>query len=75
MFGNRLATSTADMRDPNDPWRFLPLWPVCRQRLCTGVRTAVCGCVSVIMRCNNPKSGHFGKQVTYDQCADCKEIQ
>ena len=59
-------------RDPQDPWRFLPLWPVCALRLCTGVRLVNCGCIGVIMRCNDPRSTVLGQQVKYSQCAQCK---
>jgi hypothetical protein len=60
------------VRDPGDPWRLLPLWPICALRLATGVRLANCGCVGVIMRCNDPRSPLFGQQVKYGQCAQCK---
>ena len=60
------------MREPNNSWRFLPLWPVCRLRLGTGVRLVNCGCIGLIMRCNDPRSTTFGQQVTYNQCAQCK---
>ena len=60
------------VRDPQDAWRFQPLWPICRLRLCTGVRLAACGCVGVIMRCNNPQSPAFGQQMPYKMCAECK---
>ncbi len=60
------------VRDPNNLWRLLPLWPVCALRLCTGVRLVNCGCIGVIMRCNSPRSTVFGQQVKYSQCAQCK---
>ena len=60
------------VRDPNNFWRFLPLWPVCPLRLGTGVRLVNCGCMGLIMRCNDPRSTAFGRQVTYNQCAQCK---
>ena len=62
-------------RDPQNAWRFLPLWPVCRLRLATGVRLANCGCVGVIMRCNDPRSPVFGQQAAYNQCAGCKPLE
>ncbi len=59
-------------RDPQNAWRFLPLWPVCPMRLATGVRLLNCGCVGVIMRCNHPQASTFSQQVTYAQCETCR---
>jgi len=58
-------------RDPTDAFRFLPLWRECLLRHGIAVRYAACGCVEVIMRCNNPAATEFGTRLTWEQCRDC----
>lgn len=58
-------------RDPNDPFRFTPLWKPCALRLQVGVRLANCGCIQVRMRCNNP-AAELGKNVKYTDCEACQ---
>jgi hypothetical protein len=58
-------------RDPNDEFRFLPLWPQCVLRVGLAVRYARCGCIEIIMRCNNLKSPHLADRVKWEQCRDC----
>ncbi|MEN6367681.1 MAG: hypothetical protein ABFC88_12795 [Thermoguttaceae bacterium] len=58
-------------RDPNNAWQFFPLWMPCDLRHQTAVRLANCGCIEVIMRCNNPACPIFGRRVSFRQCAGC----
>jgi len=62
-------------RDPNDPYRFVSLWPVCLFRYATGIRLVLCGCINIITRCNNPQAPLFCHRVTHIQCRDCQERQ
>ncbi len=59
-------------RDPNDPYRFTPLWLSCGLRQQQGVRFAVCGCIDVIMRCGNPASPMFGSRISHVVCKHCQ---
>jgi hypothetical protein len=58
-------------RDPNNPFRFVPLWKECLLRRGIAVRYAQCGCIDVIMRCGHPKCAKFGDRVSHTDCADC----
>ena len=58
-------------RDPNNAWRFIPLWPICALRHQTAVRFANCGCINVVMRCNNPQCDLFVQRVGHTQCETC----
>jgi hypothetical protein len=58
-------------RDPLDPFRFAPLWPACSLRGGIALRLVLCGCIEIIMRCQNPKSPHFVDRVKWEQCRDC----
>jgi hypothetical protein len=58
-------------RDPLDLLRFTPLWPICSLRGGIAVRLVLCGCIEIIMRCQNPKSPHFVDRVTGEKCRDC----
>jgi hypothetical protein len=58
-------------RDPSDPFRFTPLWPVCRGRHGIAVRLALCGCIEIILRCGNPKAPKFADRVKWEECRDC----
>jgi len=59
-------------RDPNNPWHFIPLWPECSLRHGVGVRYANCGCIGIIMRCNNPDAIQFGDRIGHEQCRACQ---
>ncbi len=59
------------VRDPQNPWRLLPLWLPCRLRMATAFRTAACGCIGLHMRCNQPQAPMFGQQVPYTTCKTC----
>lgn len=56
------------VRDPENPWRFTPIWDHCKLRG-QGTRMKLSGCIDIAMACNNPESEHFAKPV---KCADCK---
>lgn len=58
-------------RDPQNEWRFTPLWKPCALRHLAAVRYASCGCIGVIMRCNHPEACHFGIRVTHTDCDEC----
>jgi len=60
-------------RDPNDPFRFIPLWPSCQLRHQVAVRFANCGCIDVIMRCNNPALPQFADRVKHTTCQECPQ--
>jgi hypothetical protein len=59
------------IRDSNNPWRFLPLWPLCSFRLAHGFIKAACGCLGITMRCNHPKASTFGQQIAHTDCEKC----
>lgn len=58
-------------RDPENPWRFTPLWPRCLRRLPQGRRTESCGCVQISMTCTEPASELNGVEVSHEQCQQC----
>ena len=60
-------------RDPDEPYRFVPLWPVCGLRYFMGVRYPRCGCIEAIARCNNPACPIFYQRITATHCADCRQ--
>ena len=60
-------------RDPDNPFRFTPLWSDCRLRHQTAVRFANCGCIDVIMRCNNPALPQFADRVKHTTCQECPQ--
>ncbi len=60
------------LRDPNNLWRFLPLWLPCQLRHQIAVRYANCGCIGLNMRCNHPQAPTFGQQVPYTTCKTCQ---
>jgi hypothetical protein len=62
-------------RDANDDHTFHPLWPPCTLRHQMAVRFPACGCINVIMRCNNPRSQHFAARVSYVYCLNCEHRQ
>ena len=59
------------VRDPNNAWRFLPLWLPCSLRHASAVRLVNCGCVEIIMRCNNPACHLFADRVGHAACKTC----
>jgi hypothetical protein len=58
-------------RDPVDPLRFIPLWKPCLLRFTFAVRFPRCGCVNLIMRCNNPHAPRFQDRVAHTDCDQC----
>lgn len=58
-------------RDPDNLWRFIPLWPVCEKRQRTTKRNKSCGGILVIMMCTHSDSKRVDKEVTYKQCQRC----
>jgi hypothetical protein len=59
------------VRDPENEWRFLPLWLPCALRVQTAFLKTNCGCIDLIMRCNNPQSPAFGQRLPYTTCETC----
>ena len=59
------------VRDPDNPWRFTPLWVPCKLRVQTAFLKALCGCIDLIMRCNNPQSPMFGQRLPHTTCQTC----
>jgi len=59
------------VRDPDNKWLFHPLWPVCGLRHQMAFLKANCGCIDVVMRCNNPQAPEFGQRVAHDTCINC----
>lgn len=66
---------TGYKQDPDNPLRFLPLWPPCQLRHQQAVRYPVCGCIDVIMRCNNPDCKVFTTRVGHEACLSCDRRQ
>lgn len=58
-------------RDPENPWRFIPLWPKCMKRIPKGTRTKACGCLQLTMVCDNPASALHTKAVSDVECQQC----
>jgi hypothetical protein len=58
-------------RDPENGWRFVPVWPACRLRL-MGTRMKPNGCIEIVAMCNNPALPIFGKPVICQTCTDCE---
>ena len=58
-------------RDSDNPLHFLPLWPPCQFRHQQAVRFPVCGCIEVIMRCNDPGCNQFTTRVGHETCLNC----
>lgn len=59
------------MRDPNNPWRFLPLWLPCTLRYQLAFLKANCGCIDIIMRCNNPQAPAYSHRLDDTACKEC----
>lgn len=59
-------------RDPDNPWRFIPLWPKCMKRTPKATRTKACGCIRLTMVCDNPASELHTKHVTDAECQQCQ---
>jgi hypothetical protein len=55
-------------RDPNNAYRFIPLWQPCKWRLAQGTRTPSCGCINVLLQCTHPS---VNKAVRYTDCEHC----
>lgn len=58
-------------RDPGNPWKFLPLWPVCRKRIQTQ-SLKPCGAIAVLTVCSNQECPLKQQQVTFEQCTACQ---
>lgn len=58
--------------DPNNAWHILPLWNECSLRHQSAYLNGNCGCVMIVMRCNNPAAKTCGKRVAADTCKTCK---
>jgi len=58
-------------RDPENEWRFIPLWPPCSQRQPKGKRTGGCGCIQITMTCVNLDSELNREEVSHKQCQRC----
>jgi hypothetical protein len=58
-------------RDPENKWRFLPLWLPCQLRIQSAFLKANCGCIDIIMRCNNPQATTFGQRLSAAACENC----
>ena len=59
------------VRDVRNKWLFHPLWPVCGLRHQMAFLKANCGCIDVVMRCNNPQASEFGQRIGHDTCIKC----
>jgi hypothetical protein len=62
---------TGYVRDPDNKWLFHPEWNQCSLRAQSAFLKANCGCIDVIMRCNNPKAETFYQRLSADICAKC----
>lgn len=58
-------------RDPENEWRFIPLWPRCSRRQPKGKRTGSCGCIQITMTCVNLDSELNREKVSHKQCQHC----
>ena len=58
------------VRDPKDPWHFLPEWPACDQRLRTTLMKK-CGALHLLIICNNPEAPTHRQELTVDVCKGC----
>lgn len=59
------------VRDQDDKWKFLPLWPECITRQPTLRQNTSKGILNVIMTCKNPSCGKLNKQVNSYTCTAC----
>jgi hypothetical protein len=60
------------VRDEDDAWRFLPLWLPCALRHQSAYLNDNCGCIVIIMRCNNQSVKYYGNRISADACKNCK---
>jgi hypothetical protein len=58
--------------DENDAWHLLPLWLPCSLRYQSAYLNGNCGCVMIVMRCNNPAAKTYRQRVACDTCETCK---
>ena len=58
--------------DENDAWHLLPLWLPCSLRHQSAYINGNCGCVMIVMRCNNPAAKTYRQRVACDTCETCK---
>ena len=59
------------VRDPENAWRFLPLWLPCTLRHQMAFLKANCGCIDIIMRCNNPQAPAYSHRLDDTACKQC----
>jgi len=59
------------VRDPNNPYRFLPLWLDCTTRTLGLSKGKPPGSINIHMGCNNPGCTTHKKYVNHQQCAQC----
>lgn len=57
-------------RDPENPWRFTPVWPECVLRA-QGVKLKPNGCIDVAMVCQHPQAEQFSQPIGVDACLSC----
>lgn len=57
-------------RDPNNGWRFLPVWPKCVERYHSIVQQPN-GCIQITMACNHPEAATYGQPVDCGTCEGC----
>lgn len=62
-------------RDVNDPWMFHPLWPECIRQHGIAMRKSACGCINIVMRCNNRQAPHFRDVLEHTDCLACEYRQ
>jgi len=58
-------------RDPNNPWRFVPLWLPCKHQKMKILHGGGCGCIRIRMKCLNSSVKVKGKHLTHEQCQQC----
>ncbi len=63
---------TGYVRSKDDPWLLLPLWLPCSLRNQMAYLNVNCGCVLIVMRCNDPETKVFGKRLDAEACQACK---
>jgi hypothetical protein len=62
---------TGYIRDPSNKWRLLPLWPPCGLRHGLAFIKPNCGCLQIVMRCNNPQAPAYGHRLDHLNCTAC----
>jgi hypothetical protein len=57
--------------DPDNPWRFTPLWPDCTTRRGSISQHPRLGIIRIFMTCNSPECKRLGKVLTPEMCRHC----